>query len=448
MIVAQGLRGLFSAFYARPFNEDLCARVGHLGSEGKCVDARYTAVDGIIADIPEATALGQRARERAEDELDLVHPRVVGAHIAVRGVQGAVHDDYLGMGYGGLQARLQHTRGDGEHGLAAVRDRFFYLAFDVIDAVGYVRRGADAVAEDGLDMQTSALVILYPAGLRRLGVVYEGHLHDVVRGHDGLDLREQALLLLLWRVGLELDGVGLVGQLDLLPHLGQLGLYRIRVDGREVMIAVYLDITEHGVADGDAQLLSSGGDVGLFKEIVHGRKFLLLILRPLFVGSLPHRLQKGLVAALFLELDEVDPACFVEFEVFVVALNVLVVGLFGQDAGNVGLHAVGLEEFEHADALVALFDIIAVHVLVYLDGLADALAQVGATELLPLIGELGGLFEYGHEVGREGVDPAAGLGADDEPHGYLDEAELLCGHRFFGGDKVVQHGQAGRPAGR
>lgn len=98
----------------------------------------------------------------------------------------------------------------------------------------------------------------------------------------------------------------------------------------------------------------------------------------------------------------------------------LVVGVDGDDAGDIAGDGGGAEALEHADALVALLDVEAAHVLVAADGVAYALvAEVGGAELYPLEGELGVRPEQGHKIGRKGGAAALALGATIWSEGML-----------------------------
>ena len=94
-------------------------------------------------------------------------------------------------------------------------------------------------------------------------------------------------------------------------------------------------------------------------------------------------------AAAAAEVYLVDAAQAVEVHELVVDDDGLVVGVGGDDAGDVAWDGGGVEAFEDADALVALLDVEAAHVLVAADGVTYALvAEVGGAELGPFGGEL------------------------------------------------------------
>ena len=91
----------------------------------------------------------------------------------------------------------------------------------------------------------------------------------------------------------------------------------------------------------------------------------------------------------------------------------------GDNPGNGG----GAEVFEHADPLVALLNIIAVHIFHSMDGAADALAHVGLAQQAPLGGELRVRREHGEEAGGEGVPAQGGAGSRNEVHGDVHDSQ-------------------------
>ena len=165
--------------------------------------------------------------------------------------------------------------------------------------------------------------------------------------------------------------------------------------------------------------------VRLAEIVVDARELVALVVRPLLVRSLAHRLEQRVVAALFRELEEVDLAVFVELDILEIDVDVLS-RVLGHDADDMGGNRDRVEEFEHADALVALLHIVAVHVFVRLDRLADALVEMRLAQPLPLVGELGFLVEDRHEVGGKRRHSALCLGADDEFRGHLKHAEVYA----------------------
>ena len=232
-------------------------------------------------------------------------------------------------------------------------------------------------------------------------------------------------------------------QLDLLPHPGELlsdvGGFR----HLQLGIAVYLDIAEHRVAAGGRQLRAAALLIGALKMVVGSRERVALVVRPLLARGLAQRLLQKRVAALLAELDKVHLAALVELHKLVIELHLLARSL-GHDADDMTRYREGVEELEHADALVALLNVVAVHVLIRLDRLADALGQMRLAQAVPLVGEFRALLEKGHKVGGKGIDPAAGLGADNQLGGDLHHAEIYPHGDGGGGNEVVQHGQAGR----
>ena len=185
------------------------------------------------------------------------------------------------------------------------------------------------------------------------------------------------------------------------------------------------ELIAQGVGNGDAELFAAELDEGLLEEVEGGLKAAALLLGPdviRVVAEVGLELGKAPAAA---EVDLIDAAQAVEVHELVVDGDGLVVGVDGDDAGDIAGDGGGAEALEHADALVALLDVEAAHVLVAADGVAYALvAEVGGAELYPLEGELGVRTEQGHEIGRKGGAAALALGADYLVGGDVDDAEV------------------------
>ena len=168
-----------------------------------------------------------------------------------------------------------------------------------------------------------------------------------------------------------------------------------------------------------------------------------VLLAPGLAGGLAQGLLEGGVAPRLGELQEVDAAVLVEVHELVIELDLPAAVPDGQDAGDLGADGVGVKELEHAHPLVALLHIEAVAVFPGLDGLPDALLQVGLAQPLPLAGELRVGAHEGHEAPGEGLGPPQGLGPHHELQRDLDDAQadgaaqLLLPHEF------AQDGQVG-----
>ena len=209
------------------------------------------------------------------------------------------------------------------------------------------------------------------------------------------------------------------------------------------MVAVNHDVAEHRVADGGLQLLAAVLDICLLEVVVGAGEAADLVLSPILADCFAESLLQQGVAALLGELEEVDLCQLVEVEELVVQID-LVAAACGHDADNVADDVDRVKELEHADALVALLDIEAVHVFISLDRIADTLGHVSLTQMLPLVGELCRFVENGHEVRREGVDPAAGFCADDKLGGNLNQSEIDASVYHSRGHKILEYGQTRR----
>ena len=148
------------------------------------------------------------------------------------------------------------------------------------------------------------------------------------------------------------------------------------------------------------------------------------LLAPDPVGRLAQSELKRGIAALFGEFEEIDLAGLVERQILIIELRLTLAVFFRQDPEDLRRDRDGPEELEHAHALVALFDIVAVHVLIGKDRIVDPLAQMGPAQVLPFVGKLRALVQQRHEVRSKGVDPASVAVPDDKIGRDLDDAEI------------------------
>ena len=294
-------------------------------------------------------------------------------------------------------------------------------------------------------MLPALLMAQGPAGGLRRFIVDEGHLSQ---RRTGQHLGQEPLLLLPGRVRLDLDGRLLLLELHLFPHFVQV-FADLRLAGVfQCRIAIDLQIAQHRVAHRGLELPAAAGKIGLLKIMVDRGEVAPLVLIPFLLRLLAQYLLQSQVAALLAELQEVDFAVFIEGEELVIDLRLFGVAALGQDADHLPGDADRAEKLQHAHPLVALFHIEAVHILIGLDRLTDAIGHVGAAERFPLGGKLRPRGQDRHEVRRKGIDPAPGLGADDALHGDLHDSQLRPLGRALRRHKVVQHRQAGRTARR
>ena len=174
MLTVQRQRRFLGALDGRPLEEHLGARIRHLRAQGKGVDARDLAVDRIVADVAQPAALCHRACQHAEDELDLIHPRIVGADIAVRGVQRAIHHNGIGILHRGAQRGVEHTGRHRKDDPVAVFDRPLQHLEGVPLTVADIDGGIDLIAENGLGVLSAHFMVADPARLFGHDIIDEG----------------------------------------------------------------------------------------------------------------------------------------------------------------------------------------------------------------------------------------------------------------------------------
>ena len=252
-----------------------------------------------------------------------------------------------------------------------------------------------------------------------------------------------AFLLRLGRGKPDVDGLLLLLEGDLLPDLGHCALDLLGAFPQKGVIAVDVEIGQQGISGCGGEAAAALGLIGLVEVVEGGGEIPAVLLAPGLAGGLAQGLLEGGVAPRLGELQEVDAAVLVEVHELVIELDLTAAVPDGQDAGDLGADGVGVKELEHAHPLVALLHIEAVAVLPGLDGLPDALLQVGLAQPLPLAGKLRVGAHEGHEAPGEGLGPPQGLGPHHELQGDLDgaqadgAAQLLLPHEF------AQDGQVG-----
>ena len=112
-----------------PFQHDFGARVDQLRAEGKSVDRRGRAVDGIIRDVADFIRFRKRRGNRAQNELGFVYAQIVAADVVVAGEHGAVEDFGARMSGALAHAGLQKYGGSGKNHVVSVGDKLLDDAF-------------------------------------------------------------------------------------------------------------------------------------------------------------------------------------------------------------------------------------------------------------------------------------------------------------------------------
>ena len=148
-----------------------------------------------------------------------------------------------------------------------------------------------------------------------------------------------------------------------------------------------------------------------------------------------HQIDQPREAPAMGEPQVVEGGAAVKVEKFIINGNLLVALVpLGNQPGDPGFDGNGAQVFENADPLVALLNKVAIEIFIDLDGLPDALADVGFIELAPLCAKLRVLGQKGHEIPCKGVAAGGGPGAEN-----LIDGNLGCAQVDFTADfNVVQ----------
>ena len=280
-----------------------------------------------------------------------------------------------------------------------------------------------------------------PAGLCGGLVVNKSDPHGAFfsgRKHLG----KQAGLFFL-RSQFYIDGVLLLLQDNLLPYIGhQMGDLRGGFTPKG-LVAIDLDDGQHSVSRGGGELLSAMGLVGPAEGVVGGGKVPAVILGPGLVWAFAHQLLQLKIAARLGKFYIVNAAEAEKISQLVIKLHFPSPVVFGKDADHIGADHIAVKELQYADSLVALLDIVAVHVFIDLDGVPDPFLHMGLTQGLPLGGKLRVLLQQRHEVPGKGVGPHAGTGADHKLQGNLEQPQIHSSVQPVSGYKVIQNGEIG-----
>ncbi len=253
----------------------------------------------------------------------------------------------------------------------------------------------------------------------------------------GQHLRKKALLFLCVGIQLQLNGRALLPQLDLFPHLADRVLELMCARACQQIIAVNLQKRKQRVAHRGAELVPAHGGVDLQKGLVRPGKAPALVLGPIFLRGLAHQLLKLRVAAFFCELHVIDPAVAEKRGKLVVKLRLRAAVLDRRDPADGSRDRGRAKEFEYADPFVAFDDVVAVLIFHSLDGIADALVEVGLAQGLPLRGKLRTLGQNRHKAGRKtGFAPMVPR-ADDKRGRHLDQTQIHLAERLLGRDQIL-----------
>ena len=296
-----------------------------------------------------------------------------------------------------------------------------------------IGQGAHLVAHGVVQQIAAVLVVVDPLGGGRRAAVDKCGA-DLPGGREG----EQGLF---HRVLQHQGGSRVLQPVeDLRPDLGQLlgDLRGELVAG--LLVAENLQIDQQRHRDiPPVRVLPVAGVPEHIEEGTEGVNFLRAPGLP--VGAAQH-LQQLPVLPRTLEDDEVQAGHLIEIQKFVVGHHLRVIGGLGQQTGHHAGDRDGAEIFQHAHPLVALHHIKMVQVLHRLDGIPDALLQVGAAQGRPLVGKLALLLEHRIKAPGEGVLPQVVAGAVNELAGDLHHTQRLPAHgqsiRIF-----RQHPQSG-----
>ena len=416
-----------------PLQYHLGPGVHHPRAHGEGVDAGGHADDGIVRQVADVAGLGHGPGDHAHQELRLVDAQVVGAHPLPGGQQRAIQYPRLRMLHRCLHGRLQHHRRGGEDQRAVLGDQPLDFRLVLLRVLAHHGGGHHLVAQLVFQIDAAQVVPVDPAGVRGLAAVEEGHLHIGRAEQRG----QQALAL---PVRLRLHDEGHVFGLLVLFKLGPQGADLLADHPvqllRRVGIAAGIQIDQKGVARGDGQAVTALPRLVGRAEAHVGR----LEVRQLLAGPRhPRRVARERIqlgeAARLRKPQVVDLRVVVKGQELVVDFVLGVLRAGRHHTGDLRLDGHGVQVFHHADALVALDQVVAVQVFERLHRLAQAVRHHAVVERLPLHGELAALVKQGHEVRCEGIGTPLGGRAHHLRQRHLNKPQ---GHAAQGVQRFLQ----------
>ena len=255
-----------------------------------------------------------------------------------------------------------------------------------------------------------------------------------------------------------MDGGIHIAVADLVPQAGKLTAQRGGGLFQGVGVVVDLCVDQQRVADGQRQFAGGALLEGTAERGIKAAEVAPLLLVPCGAGIRRVDVGEQIVKTAFAaEPQVVNAGQRVEMQKTRVDAAFLAVIRHGQDARDRAVYTHRAKVAQHADALVPLYHIKAVHKFVCLDRVADAAGQMCVAKGAPFLGKFGLFAHQRQEIVREGRLTAGVIGADDLLQRNLNQPELLLGgnggvlqdlfqHRQEGGFSARQAGSVGTAA--
>ena len=407
---------------AGPPELDLGPGIGQLSAQGEGIDGSGDTEIGIGSDVADPVVIGHGAGDGAGDELALIDPAVVGADGAIGLVHGAIEEPDLGILHRGLQGGPAQRRRGGEDHLSAVGHRLLDGGGAEVEIVGIVvALDHDLIAHDLLQVFAALLVTGDPGAGGRGHLMHEGHMEVVRQGDPGEQAGSRAFLGL----GLHLDALLAHGD-HVLPQPRQGPLQLRGRQAAQVLIGIQLQPQEQCLLGQDVLALDILLIEGIPEIVEIGIEGVLLDVGPGLVLPLAQMGKELCIVAGAAELDRIEPGDLEKVQEFVVGPDPGLLTGLGQDPLHIAGDPGGSKMAQDTDPLVALLDIEDAQIFKDLDRVPDArFAQMGVTEIDPLISEFGILVQQRQEIPGKGRDPALGLDAHDPLRRDLQQAHIL-----------------------
>ena len=292
----------------------------------------------------------------------------------------AVEEADLRMRNGSAERFRQHRGRDRKDQIILRRHCPFKRACEIIACVVAVRH--DIVLRDLVNIQSAGFMGVDPAGAFDICIIDKS---DAQRGCGSIPLRagEQRSAgrdFLIGRLRHEFDRVGIQAEEQLSARHADIADDRFLCILKQRAHREDRNINEECITHCGFTRNLHGGGAFLNEAEICGLQILTELLAPALAELLTENIRELFIGMRLREDDMDILRRFVEFQIFVIDNNILVVCALRHDARYIGEDEFAAAEFGDRNALVALLHIILVHEFIDLDRVADALAQIRGIE--------------------------------------------------------------------
>ena len=332
-------------------------------------------------------------------------------------------------------AGVHHQGRGGEDDAVALFDHAVDFVVKLILRGGDAHGGLHLVAQRVFAVDAAQLVPVVPAGVLNGPVIDERRLHP----GRAEQRAEKAAAVRLGAIHDKAYGLGLHAALEVILQAANVGGDFGGGLALGFLIAEHVQVEQKRVRHGNGRVVAVFRLILVSEVQIGAAKIHAILARPFFARRVAGFFDQFIVFARLREDNRVESA--VLFEIDELEIGAVFPRALWQNARDLGLHEHGVEVFHDADALVALHQIVLVHVFEHGDRLAHAVGEHAFIQVDPLDGELAVRLEQRHEVGRERVGACARRRADHAVQRNLHDAQRNARERLFLRHQLVQHGK-------